>query len=268
MSKRSCTFAFSPCLQVASRKRVFLVSRLHHPLEALVASRLLQAGELLLGNLCHRNEKILPGLLGIDPAQRPLPELEHSRVPPALEQHDPRVPERETVPAAGVGKRGGGLRRARGGASRRPPEGDRRDEGLGNARVPKEHDVPGRQVPREIRVGEVLGDELFGEVRLPEPGDVVDQRGARAGGLRLGGGVLRAARQGPPVDVAATRASARASFFTGHSSCFHTSESARTGPRARTIQVAKGKERQGCPRGRPGTRIRNTRELPPAVDRP
>ena len=63
--------------------------------------------------------------------------------------------------------------------------GNRRDQGLGDSSAPKPHDVVGRQVPGEIRVGEILADELLGEVGLPEPGDVLDERGVRGeGGLR------------------------------------------------------------------------------------
>src|ERR1035437_9658299 len=68
---------------------VLIGPRLHDPLEALVSSSLLQADELLLGDLRSRNEDVLPGILGIHPGKRRVPELEVPRIPTALEQHDP-----------------------------------------------------------------------------------------------------------------------------------------------------------------------------------
>src|SRR5450759_1118047 len=68
---------------------VLIGPRLHDPLEALVPSSLLQADELLLGDLRSRNEDVLRGILGIHPGKRRVSELEVPRIPTALEQHDP-----------------------------------------------------------------------------------------------------------------------------------------------------------------------------------
>ena len=74
--------------------------RLHDPLEALVSAGLLEARELLLGDLLRRQEDVLRRVAGVRPAQRLVLELEDAGIPAALEAGRRRCCAARALPTA------------------------------------------------------------------------------------------------------------------------------------------------------------------------